>query len=561
MPINITANFSQQVTIPEDAASINIKLYGGGGGGEFVNQNTLVSTAGTSGGITSFIGLNATGGQGGGIGGKNQGGAGGSGSQTVNWSSLGASVNIVNGSGGGLNLGGNGGTTPGISAVNGGAGTPQGVSYSSSVFHVFDNDANVHQVTSSSPDIIVGYESPNASNDLPCSLNTSYKHYRITFVAPYDNASYSFTLNSFCNQTAAGSTGGLAFNGRADITRFGFRIWFCRTAGSPPTPSNSYVRCFTFTTSGNRSALLGRGGGGAGFLEANITRAQLVESSTYRPGTTHQLTVGTAGSRGGASAINGGAGKAFLTIVLEPRIVATIDSAAIISGQCTTLRWNVTGDVDSVSISPGIGAVNINGNREVCPTETITYTITASGLGGVTTQDVTLIVYQPPTVNLSGPESLNYGEQATLTYESTDVDVSFVLEAFYTYKNGSVGGEMFNTNLPLGTVSNGTVTTAIPYNDFGPTSVSYVLTGVGNGGQESKQIIIPINIDETPDNFLIPETEEAIKSQDPVVTPDSVITSYEIVVDGIDVPVEVKSDKPILIDINGQQTWIPIREL
>jgi hypothetical protein len=552
MPLTITANFSQQVTIPENAASINIKLYGGGGGGEFVNQNTLVSTAGTSGGTTSFIGLNATGGQGGGIGGKNQGGAGGSGSQTVNWSSLGASVNIANGSSGGLNLGGTGGTTPGINAVNGGAGTPQGVNYTSNVFHVFDNDTNVHQVTSSSPDIIVGYESPNAANDLPCTLNTAYKHYLITFIAPYDDASYSFTLNSFCDQTAGGATGGVSFNGRADITRFGFRIWFCRNA-------NSYVRCFTFTTSGNRSVLLGRGGGGAGFLETNITRTQLIESSTYRPGTTHQLTIGTAGSRGGASAINGGAGKAFLTIVLEPRIVATIDSATIIRGQCTTLRWDVTGDVGSVSISPVIGAVNINGNREVCPTETITYTITASGLGGVTTADVTLVVYQPPTVNLTGPASINYGQQGTLSYTATNIDISLIVTPIYSYRGSSVTGAVIN--LPIGTTVSGSIATQIPYNDFGPTSVTYVIVATGNGGQESKQLIIPINIDETPANFLIPESEDLLKSQEPIVTPDAVVTSYEITVDDIDIPVEIKADRPILVDINNTDTWIPIREI
>ena len=552
MPLTITANFSQQVTIPENAASINIKLYGGGGGGEFVNQNTLVSTAGTSGGTTSFIGLNATGGQGGGIGGKNQGGAGGSGSQTVNWSSLGASVNIANGSSGGLNLGGTGGTTPGINAVNGGAGTPQGVNYTSNVFHVFDNDTNVHQVTSSSPDIIVGYESPNAANDLPCTLNTAYKHYLITFIAPYDDASYSFTLNSFCDQTAGGATGGVSFNGRADITRFGFRIWFCRNA-------NSYVRCFTFTTSGNRSVLLGRGGGGAGFLETNITRTQLIESSTYRPGTTHQLTIGTAGSRGGASAINGGAGKAFLTIVLEPRIVATIDSATIIRGQCTTLRWDVTGDVGSVSISPVIGAVNINGNREVCPTETITYTITASGLGGVTTADVTLVVYQPPTVNLTGPASINYGQQGTLSYTATNIDISLIVTPIYSYRGSSVTGAVIN--LPIGTTVSGSIATQIPYNDFGPTSVTYVIVATGNGGQESKQLIIPINIDETPANFLIPESEDLLKSQEPIVTPDAVVTSYEIVIDDVDIPVEIKADRPILVEINNTDTWIPIREI
>jgi len=280
MPINITATFTQQITIPEDAASVNIKLFGGGGGGEFVDRFTLASTPGGSGGTTSFIGLNANGGQGGGIGGKNQGGAGGSGSQSFNWSSLGASVNIVNGSSGQLSAGGIGGTIPGYSSVNGGSGTPLQVSYTSNVFHVFDNTSNTHQVTQSSQDIIVSYESPGAADGLPCSNNLSYKHYYIRFVAPYDDANYSINVFGVCQQAAGGGTSGSFYlSGIANKDRFGFRAWFCRSG------NNGYVRCFSFTTSGNRTPLVGRGGGGSGFIETNISRGQLIQSSTYRPNT------------------------------------------------------------------------------------------------------------------------------------------------------------------------------------------------------------------------------------------------------------------------------------
>ena len=103
--------------------------------------------------------------------------------------------------------------------------------------------------------------------------------------------------------------------------------------------------------------------------------------------------------------------------------------------------------------------------------------------------------------------------------------------------------------------------TQIPYNEFGPFSVSYTITATGNGGQETRQITVPINVDETPDNFLIPETEEAFKSQDPVITPDDTIISYEIVVDGIDIPVEIKADKPILVEVNGDDQWEQIRSI
>jgi len=555
MPINITATFNQQITIPEDTASINIRLYGGGGGGEFVDSNTLVSAAGTSGGITSFIGLNATGGQGGGIGGRNLGGAGGSASQTVNWTSLGALVDIVGGSIGGLNFGGTGGTIPGINSVNGGAGTPQGVNYSSSVTHVFNNENNTNTLNQSSPDITVSIESLGAADNLSCSNNNSYKHYRIQFNVPYDDANY--TINNFQHesQAAGGSTTGPFSYSIGDKTRFGFRVWFCRAS------VNTYIRAFSFTTTGNRPVLLGRGGGGSGFIGANITRQQLIESSTYTPGTNHALVVGSAGTTSGASATNGGAGKAFITIVLEPRVTAFLDSPTIVRGQSTILNWVVSGDVGQVSISPGIGLVNINGNYIVSPTETTTYIITATGLGGTDTEQITLIVYQPPTVDITGPPSLDYGQQGMLTYSATNVDISFTLEASFTYKNGSLGGPMFTTNLPLGASLGDTIITQIPYNDFGPTSVTYVIVATGNGGQESKLLTIPINIDETPNNFLIPEIEGVLKSQDPVTTPDTVATSYEILINDVDIPVEVKADRPILVQINNTDIWIPIREI
>ena len=555
MPINLSINSTQPVTIPEDTASLNVKLFGGGGGGEYVDQYTLVSTAGTSGGSTSFIGLNANGGQGGGIGGKNQGGSGGSGSQSVDWSSLGASVNTLNGSSGQLSSGGSGGTVSGYSSSDGGYGTPLQVSYTSNVYHVFNDTTDTHIITQSSPDIYVGFESQYAPG-APCNTSLAYKHYSITFAAPYDDANYSITILSLCQQAAAGGTAGPFYVYGIDYkTRFGFRIWFCRAG------NNSYVRCFSFTTTGNRTPLVGRGGGGAGFVEATISRSQLIQSSTYRPGTSHQLVVASGGTKGGFTAADGQAGKAFLTILLEPRITASIDDSSVIRGGCSTLRWSVTGDVSQVTISPGIGVVNISGQRQICPQETTTYTITATGLGGTDVEERTLIVYQPPTLEISGPESLNYGQQGTITYEATDVDISFTVEPVYSYKNGDVSGSMFNTNLPLGKTLNGSYQTDIPYNDYGPFSVTYTITATGNGGQETRQITIPINVDETPDNFLVPETEEAFKSQDPVITPDEAIVSYEIVVEGIDIPVEVKADKPILVEVNDDDTWEQLRSI
>jgi hypothetical protein len=257
----------------------------------------------------------------------------------------------------------------------------------------------------------------------------------------------------------------------------------------------------------------------------------------------------------------GGTTTQSVTVIVyqPPNTTLSLDSPTIIRGQSTTLNWVTTGDAGSASITPGIGTVNINGNRMVSPTETTTYVINVSGLGGSDSDSITLIVYQPPTVNLTGPVSINYGQQGTLTYTATNIDISLRVTPNYNYRSSSVTGAV--VNLPIGTIVNGSIATQIPYNDNGPFSVTYVIVATGNGGQESKQLIIPINIDETPTNFVIPESEELLKSQDPVTTPDAVVTSYQILINDVDIPVEVKADRPILVKINNTNTWIPIREI
>jgi hypothetical protein len=248
-----------------------------------------------------------------------------------------------------------------------------------------------------------------------------------------------------------------------------------------------------------------------------------------------------------------------LTVYIPPQTLLTLDNATIIRGQCTFLRWTTTGDAGSATITPGIGPVNINGNRQICPTETTTYTINVSGLGGTASDSITLTVYQPPTVDLSGPASLNYEQQGVLTYQATDADISLEIFPSYSYKNTNVSGDIIV--LSTGQFSSGTINTQIPYNDFGPFSVTYLIRAIGNGGQETKSVIIPINVDETPSNFLVPESEDLLKNQNPIYTPDSTVTSYEILIEDIDIPVEVKADRPILVDVNDQEIWTPIRQI
>ena len=80
-------------------------------------------------------------------------------------------------------------------------------------------------------------------------------------------------------------------------------------------------------------------------------------------------------------------------------------------GQAVTLRWKVSGETTGVTITPGIGTVNAEGNRQVYPSSTTTYTLTATGPGGEATQTasvtVTSPIAPPPPAPTKAPRSLS----------------------------------------------------------------------------------------------------------------------------------------------------------
>jgi len=74
----------------------------------------------------------------------------------------------------------------------------------------------------------------------------------------------------------------------------------------------------------------------------------------------------------------------------------TAEPTSIQRGESSTLRWQVNGAATGVSIDQGIGAVQNTANRRVFPSESITYTLTATGPGGSTTASATVSVTSPP---------------------------------------------------------------------------------------------------------------------------------------------------------------------
>jgi len=78
-----------------------------------------------------------------------------------------------------------------------------------------------------------------------------------------------------------------------------------------------------------------------------------------------------------------------------PSISFSAEPTSIQRSEASTLRWQVTGEVTSVSIDQGIGSVQNAGNRRVTPTNSTTYTLTAVGPGGTSTAAATISVSTP----------------------------------------------------------------------------------------------------------------------------------------------------------------------
>lgn len=98
-----------------------------------------------------------------------------------------------------------------------------------------------------------------------------------------------------------------------------------------------------------------------------------------------------------------------ITVVPPPKPSITLFSAsrtAITAGEGTWLSWNVANAPTSVTINPGVGAVNASGSVQVYPSTSTNYTILASNPQGTDTSQVSVTVYPVPVAsNLTASEN------------------------------------------------------------------------------------------------------------------------------------------------------------
>ena len=353
-----------------------------------------------------------------------------------------------------------------------------------------------------------------------------------------------------------GQQGGTGFRrfgdrGAAYLTQCTFDPPSASISANPSTIIEGQSTTLSWSTSGDVDSVSitnigGVGTGGSISVSPNSTTTYTVTASNVAYSRSDSITV---------------------TVFQRPTVNLSLDNNSIVYGESTTLRWSTTGDANSMSISPGIGSTTLNGSRVVNPTTTTVYTASASGPGGTGSDSVVLEVLSIPTITVNSPLSVDYGQ-----------DIEFQIQAEYADPGGNgitmtgtstdTEGQQSNissVSIPNSTGNNVNITSFIytpTYGDKGPQRfvLTFTVDGYGNLAA-TDTVTVPINIDITPDAVDIPQTQDSLKNEQPVITPDAIVTSEQIVINDVDIPVEVKSDYPIQVDINDQGQWYSVRQI
>ena len=176
----------------------------------------------------------------------------------------------------------------------------------------------------------------------------------------------------------------------------------------------------------------------------------------------------------------GGASTASVTVVVMqpvPTVEIFASPEAINPGESATLTWRTT-HADACVIAPDIGAVDLNGSMSVAPMATESYTITATGPGGISTRTVTVtlaprlgiqIVSPVEGESINRPDTMVRGTFTNSTGSETGIRVNGKVAA--TWK-----GQFVVNHVPLDEGANTIAVTATDVNGVYPNR-----HGVGDG--------------------------------------------------------------------------------
>jgi len=110
------------------------------------------------------------------------------------------------------------------------------------------------------------------------------------------------------------------------------------------------------------------------------------------------------------------------TLVGNPQIIRfEANPVSIAPGQSSTLSWTTTG-ATSVTISPTVGSVTLNGSTTVTPQQTTTYTLTATSQDGRTVSAPVTVVVAPANIPqiltfVANPQTIDAGQSSQLCWQ------------------------------------------------------------------------------------------------------------------------------------------------
>jgi hypothetical protein len=194
-------------------------------------------------------------------------------------------------------------------------------------------------------------------------------------------------------------------------------------------------------------------------IEPDIGEVPLSGSIVVSPGhnTTYWLT---------ATGLGGSILRTATVTYVKPMAAIYADPEHLdVVGQPSTLTW-VFSNADTCEIDQGIGPVEPGGSILVSPQQTTTYTITATGPGGIAKDHVT-VAFTPPTVQISADRQvLDEGETATLTWSFANADTASI-------------------NQGIGVVQSGGSLVVDPQR-----TTTYTITATGPGGTTTDQVTV-----------------------------------------------------------------------
>jgi len=165
---------------------------------------------------------------------------------------------------------------------------------------------------------------------------------------------------------------------------------------------------------------------------------------------------------------------------IYPSAALQADPVVIIQGGISTLTWeseNALSCYLACSPGPDIGEVGLNGALEISPEVTTTYTLTATGLGGILTASATVAVIPLPTAEISAvPETIMIGESFDLSWSTTNADNVIGRQ---TLADGTI------TEMELPPSGSSTL---------GPTqTATYTIIAIGPGGTATAAVTVTVN--------------------------------------------------------------------